>query len=543
MSTKESQTIEQATSTVGHTALPVEGQPNSKTRRYDRQLRLWAASGQSALESSRILVISASATSTAILKNLVLPGVGHFALLDPAVVSRADAGNNFFLNGPASIGRSRAEEAVTLLRELNDSVSAEAITKDINMLLATDDGRDWVRNFSLVITHNLPNDTLDTLSRLLWDDPTGPQLIAVRSAGFLAEFYIQFREHCVSQPHTDETAPSLRITRPFPALLQWARDLDLSALDPTTHAHIPFVVILVHAVDAWRAEHGGVLPSTYAEKEHFKETLHARKMKLDEENFDEAEAQAYRVWGEPAVPPAVASLLASVSTTSAATSPLNVGFHALLGTLDAFVKDPRGPGCLPLSSALPDMKTDTTSYVRLQSLYRDWARIEKARFTEILKEKFPEIAPDVDSEELDTFVKNAHHIRVLRGRRWGTWDEERKFTSSLESSPRETATHLSLAALSTLLSQDPDPLSVTAEGLTKEVQALVGAGVDLPKEVEDAVGELARAPTADLPNTAAFVGGLVAQEAIKLITRQYVPTNGYCVVDLVDSWTGVVGAP
>ena len=27
-----------------------------------------------------------------------------------------------------------------------------------------------------------------------------------------------------------------------------------------------------------------------------------------------------------------------------------------------------------------------------------------------------------------------------------------------------------------------------------------------------------------------------------MITKQYVPVNGYCVVDLVDSWTGVVGA-
>jgi hypothetical protein len=49
-----------------------------------------------------------------------------------------------------------------------------------------------------------------------------------------------------------------------------------------------------------------------------------------------------------------------------------------------------------------------------------------------------------------------------------------------------------------------------------------------------------RAPTADLPNVAAFLGGMVAQEAIKMITRQYIPVNGYCVIDLVDTWTGVL---
>lgn len=49
-----------------------------------------------------------------------------------------------------------------------------------------------------------------------------------------------------------------------------------------------------------------------------------------------------------------------------------------------------------------------------------------------------------------------------------------------------------------------------------------------------------RAPTADLPTTAALLGGFVAQEAIKLITRQYVPINGVCVIDLINSTTGTI---
>ena len=56
---------------------------------------------------------------------------------------------------------------------------------------------------------------------------------------------------------------------------------------------------------------------------------------------------------------------------------LNANFYALLGTLSEFVSDPSGPGTLPLSASLPDMKTDTESYVRLQNLYRDWAKVEK----------------------------------------------------------------------------------------------------------------------------------------------------------------------
>lgn len=43
-------------------------------------------------------------------------------------------------------------------------------------------------------------------------------------------------------------------------------------------------------------QHGGKLPETSEEKAEFKEKLKAEKIKGDEENYDEALAQAYRVW-------------------------------------------------------------------------------------------------------------------------------------------------------------------------------------------------------------------------------------------------------
>jgi len=35
---------------------------------------------------------------------------------------------------------------------------------------------------------------------------------------------------------------------------------------------------------------------------------------------------------------------------------------------------------------------------------------------------------------------------------------------------------------------------------------------------------------------------MVAQETIKMITKQYIPIKGYCIIDLTDAWTGVIGA-
>ncbi len=54
---------------------PLQG-PTSKEKKYDRQLRLWAASGQAALEEAHVLLVNSGCGVVGVeaLKNLVLPG-------------------------------------------------------------------------------------------------------------------------------------------------------------------------------------------------------------------------------------------------------------------------------------------------------------------------------------------------------------------------------------------------------------------------------------------------------------------------------------
>lgn len=160
-----------------------------------QECSLWAASGQSALENARILVISGTATSTSILKNLVLPGIGHFTILDNQLVTPQDAGINFFLNGLNSVGKSRAKEATRLLGELNEDVQVEADERSLEEVLGSEEGIKWVKAFTLVIAHNLDKTPLERLASLLWEDEAAARLVVVRSAGFLAEFHIQYKEH------------------------------------------------------------------------------------------------------------------------------------------------------------------------------------------------------------------------------------------------------------------------------------------------------------------------------------------------------------
>lgn len=88
------------------------------------------AGGQLALEETHILLINngPGVTGVETLKNLVLPGIGNFSILDSAIVTEADLGVNFFLDDD-SLGKFRAEETVKLLEELNPDVKGTAITE------------------------------------------------------------------------------------------------------------------------------------------------------------------------------------------------------------------------------------------------------------------------------------------------------------------------------------------------------------------------------------------------------------------------------
>ena len=106
---------------------PLQG-PTAKERKYDRQLRLWAASGQAALEDAKILLLNSGPGVVGIetLKNLILPGAGSFTIVDDTVVEEVDLGVNFFLE-ESSLGKPRAAECARLLNELNPEVEGEGI--------------------------------------------------------------------------------------------------------------------------------------------------------------------------------------------------------------------------------------------------------------------------------------------------------------------------------------------------------------------------------------------------------------------------------
>lgn len=52
---------------------------------------------------------------------------------------------------------------------------------------------------------------------------------------------------------------------------------------------------------------------------------------------------------------------------------------------------------------------------------------------------------------------------------------------------------------------------------------------------DQAAQEVARAAGGELHNVSAVMGGMVAQEMIKIITKQYIPINNTCIFDGIGS--------
>ena len=69
--------------------------------KYDRQLRLWGASGQAALMGAHVL-LGAEPTGSETLKNLVLPGLGLVAVVDGGKVTASDLASTSSSSPPRS---------------------------------------------------------------------------------------------------------------------------------------------------------------------------------------------------------------------------------------------------------------------------------------------------------------------------------------------------------------------------------------------------------------------------------------------------------
>ncbi|XP_037598176.1 NEDD8-activating enzyme E1 regulatory subunit [Cebus imitator] len=432
-----------------------------KEQKYDRQLRLWGDHGQEALESAHVCLINATATGTEILKNLVLPGVGSFTIIDGNQVSGEDAGNNFFLQR-SSIGKNRAQAAMEFLQELNSDVSGSFVEESPENLLDNDPS--FFCRFTVVVATQLPE------------------------------------SFTVIESHPDNALEDLRLDKPFPELREHFQSYDLDHMEKKDHSHTPWIVIIAKYLAQWYSETNGRIPKTYKEKEDFRDLIRQGILKNengapeDEENFEEAIKNVNTALNTTQIPSSIEDIFNDdrcINITKQTPS-----FWILARALKEFVAK-EGQGNLPVRGTIPDMIADSGKYIKLQNIYREKAKKDAAAVGNHVAKLLQSIgqAPESISEK---------ELKLLFFHGLSGVDIIMEFSF--------------LGVSNYQVEEDIGRLKSCLTGFLQEY----GLSVMVK---DDYVHEFCRYGAAEPHTIAAFLGGAAAQEVIKIITKQFVIFN------------------
>ncbi|XP_004928264.1 NEDD8-activating enzyme E1 regulatory subunit [Bombyx mori] len=519
---------------------PKSPEQSEKNKQYDRQLRLWGDHGQSALESGHICLINATALGTEILKSIVLPGIGAITIVDDCTVSDEDIGSNFFLE-MSSKGLNRGSEALRLVLELNPAVQGHAVQEPPDQIL--DENPDFFKSFSLVIATTISEKVTQSLSQHLWD--INVPFILCQSVGFLGSLRIQIREHAVTETHPDNEQTDLRLDEPFMSLLEHLESIDIDALDLKDHGHIPWIIILYKAVQKWKINNNNKWPVTRNDKEDIKNIIRdfIRKdengIPINEENFEEAIRAVNTALMPTFLPKNISKLMYNSAATNLTKD--SSSFWIMCSALRAFV-EAEGKGKLPVKGILPDMTASTEHYVKLQNIYK----MQAANDAEIVYRKVRQIVTQlhcdsISEADVKLFCRHAHDLYLVKGSCVATelqlGNSVASYIATYLEEPDVMMVHyIMLRAAGMFRSEhcrapgDWEPEGDIAK-LKTCVNKLLGDISCSPFPKDDHIHEMCRYGGAEIHSVSAFLGGCVAHEAIKIITKQYKPVNNTFIYD------------
>ncbi|KAL3065605.1 hypothetical protein OYC64_015709 [Pagothenia borchgrevinki] len=510
----------------------------SKEQKYDRQLRLWGDHGQESLENAHVCLINATATGTEILKNLVLPGIGAFTIVDGHTVSGEDVGNNFFLTNN-SIGKNRAQAATELLQELNTDVSGNFVEESPDKLL--DNDPEFFHRFSIVIGVQLPESTCLRLGSVLWS--ASVPFLVCKSYGLIGYMRLVVQEHTVIESHPDNALEDLRLFKPFPEFKSHIESYDLESMDKKDHSHTPWVIIIAKHLEKWLSEHDCQAPKNYKEKEAFRQLIREGILKKengvpeDEENFEEAIKNVNTALNPTKTPSAVEDLFNSEQCNNITSQ--SPSFWVMLRAVKEFVLK-EGNGSLPVRGSIPDMIADSQKFINLQNVYREKALQDAAavcKHVESLLQSIGKPPESILEKDIKLFCKNSSFLRVVCCRSLAeeySVDSVNKdeITSSMDNPDSEMVFYLMLRAVDCFYQQHSRYPGVYNYQVEDDISKLKLCVNSLLQEYslnvnikDDYIHEFCRYGAAEPHTVAAFLGGSAAQEAIKIVSHQFVPFN------------------
>jgi len=294
----------------------------------------------------------------------------------------------------------------------------------------------------------------------------------------------------------------------------------------------------------WKQAHDGKMPSTYAEKNEFRNQVIRGVRKPDEENFNEAYKNALKACAPYSIPSNVKEILSDAK--AAHLTQESTKFWILAHALKGFVEN-EGAGFLPLPGSLSDMTATTEGYLKLQTLYRNKAVQDAQQVAARVKETLAKLGkPEnfVTEDEIKNFCKNCNFLKVVRYR---SLEEERNpktaksslFASHLASPPEQVSLNIvwyfMLRAVDRFFSQHNRYPGDTDATISKDAESLIVIAQHLLTELsiaspidEKYIRETVRFGASELHPISSVVGGIASQEVIKTLTHLYTPlTNTF----------------
>jgi NEDD8-activating enzyme E1 regulatory subunit len=298
---------------------------------------------------------------------------------------------------------------------------------------------------------------------------------------------------------------------------------DLDRLEDQDHGHVPYILILLYYLEKWKQNNDGKAPDTFKEKTQFRDMVKAAartdNAEGGEENFDEAAAAVLKTIAPFSLKSGCTDMFERYSCNNLITG--SADFWIIAAAVKSFYEKHR---TLPLPGSLPDMKAKSADYIKLQNIYKSKAREDVTEVTQSVRatEQALGRTTSIPDGEIEAFCKNAAHAKVLEG---SLLPQLRVENGDLQTRKR---------VLSEL--QNPDtlvPILLAFEnggrGMLDDMIAN-NDKIDL-EALNNIFAEIERVGGRELHNISSLTGGMVAQEAIKIITRQYVPVNNTCIFD------------
>lgn len=382
--------------------------PHAKTRKYDRQLRLWDSSGQEALESAHLCLLGSSAVASETAKNLVLPGLGELTIVDDELVKQSDIECNFFVPSDSE-GLQRAAHVRTLLQDLNCDLKCTLDCRSASKVIF-EENEDYWFSFTVVIACGVDTQSLLKLGNILYE--RNIPLIVEDVASFYGYMRISIKEHTIMETHP-ESLVDLRLDATWPALDDFTASYDLQTLTQSEREHVPYVVLLLIYLRKWRKLSGKSHPESSLERAELKKLINnGRICGDDQENYDEAVATIWRLAKRSEVPSYIIDM---ISSPSAQVTRQSSPFWILVAGLGKYLET---HSLLPLSGVIPDMKADTKQYVSLQQIYRlksqqDFEDFKRSYLWVLEKVGLPDNYISQDIAQL--FCKHSAYLKVIYG--------------------------------------------------------------------------------------------------------------------------------